>query len=89
LSVFCPFFALCVVYLIITKAFRDRGFSSLQAIIIVFVSFLLGTGLIDGYVGVNFSNITLFMYHEGWMVGINAGGAVIPVLLSIYLQKNC
>ena len=62
------------------------GFSPRQAIIIVFVSFLLGAGFIDGYVRVSFSNITLFTYHECWMVGINAGGAVIPVLLNIYLS---
>ncbi|MCJ7698132.1 MAG: DUF1614 domain-containing protein, partial [Thermoplasmata archaeon] len=38
---------------------------------------------------VSFSNIPLFTYHEYWMVGINVGGAVIPVLLSIYLSlKN-
>ncbi|MBE3121054.1 MAG: DUF1614 domain-containing protein [Thermoplasmata archaeon] len=84
-----PVLALYIVYLIITKAFRDMGFSSLEAIVIVFVSFLLGAGIIDGYVGVSFSNIPLFTYHEYWMVGINVGGAVIPVLLSIYLSlKN-
>jgi len=84
-----PILALYIVYLIITKSFRDMGFSSLEAIIIVFVSFLLGAGFIDGYVGVSFSNIPLFTYHEHWMVGINVGGAVIPVLLSIYLSlKN-
>jgi len=84
-----PVLALYIVYLIITKAFRDMGFSSLEAIVIVFVSFLLGAGFIDGYVGVSFSNLPLFTYHEYWMVGINVGGAVIPVLLSLYLSiKN-
>jgi uncharacterized membrane protein len=84
-----PVLALYIVYLIITKAFREMGFSSLEAIVIVFVSFLLGAGIIDGYVGISFSNIPLFTYHEYWMVGINVGGAVIPVLLSIYLSlKN-
>ena len=84
-----PVLALYIVSLIITKAFREMGFSSLEAIVIVFVSFLLGAGFIDGYVGVSFSNIPLFTYHEYWMVGINVGGAVIPVLLSIYLSlKN-
>ena len=84
-----PVLALYIVYLIITKSFRDMGFSSLEAIIIVFVSFLLGAGFIDGYVGVSFSNLPLFTYHKYWMVGINVGGAVIPVLLSIYLSlKN-
>jgi len=84
-----PVLALYIVYLIITKSFRDMGFSSLEAIVIVFVSFVLGAGIIDGYVGISFSNIPLFTYHEYWMVGINVGGAVIPVLLSIYLSlKN-
>jgi uncharacterized membrane protein len=77
------------VYLIVTKAFNDMGFSSFEAIIIVFVSFLLGSGIIDEYLGINFSNIPLFQYHTNWIVGINIGGAVIPILLSIYLSlKN-
>jgi uncharacterized membrane protein len=84
-----PVLSLYIVYLIITKAFRDMGFSSLEAIVIVFVSFVLGAGIIDGYVGISFSNIPLFIYHEYWIVGINVGGAVIPILLSIYLSlKN-
>jgi uncharacterized membrane protein len=84
-----PVLALYIAYLIITKAFRDMGFSSLEAIVIVFVSFILGAGIIDEYVGICFSNIPLFTYHEYWMVGINVGGAVIPIILSIYLSlKN-
>lgn len=84
-----PVLVLYIVYLIITKAFREMGFSSLEAVIIVFVSFLLGSGIIDGYIGINFSNITLFSYHTYWIVGINLGGAVIPIALSIYLlMKN-
>jgi len=83
-----PVLALYIVYLIITKAFREMGFSSLEAIVIVFVSFLLGAGIIDGYIGISFSNIPLFTYHEYWMVGINVGGAVIPVLLSMYLSTR-
>jgi uncharacterized membrane protein len=84
-----PVLALYIVYLVVTKAFHDMGFSSLEAIIIVFVSFLLGAGIIDGYIGISFSNIPLFTYHEYCMVGINVGGAVIPVLVSIYLSlKN-
>jgi len=84
-----PIFALYIVYLIITKAFYEMGFSSLEAIVIVFISFLLGSGIIDGYLGINFSNIPLFTYYTYWRVGINTGGAVIPILLSIYLTlKN-
>jgi uncharacterized membrane protein len=83
--VLLPILALYIVYLIVTNAFRDMGFSSLEAIVIVFVSFLLGAGIIDEYIGISFSNIHLFTYHEYWLVGINIGGAVIPILLSIYL----
>jgi uncharacterized membrane protein len=89
LVILLPLFALYIGYLIITKAFQDMGFSSLEAIIIVFVSFLLGAGIVDGYVGISFSNISLFTYHTYWRVGINVGGAVIPLVLSIYLSiKN-
>lgn len=80
-----PILVLYIVYLIIIKAFNDMGFSSLEALIIVFMSFLFGSGIIDEYMGISFSNIPLFRYHTNWIVGINVGGAVIPILLSIYL----
>jgi uncharacterized membrane protein len=60
------------------------GFSELEAIVIVIGSFLLGSGIIDEVVGVTFSNIALFKTGN-WIVGINTGGAVIPILISIYL----
>ncbi|UCF12725.1 MAG: DUF1614 domain-containing protein [Thermoplasmatales archaeon] len=60
------------------------GFNSFEALIIVFVSFLLGSGIVDEYIGFSFSNIHLFIYGN-WIVGINTGGAVIPIILSIYL----
>ncbi len=89
LIVLLPILALYMVYLIITKAFKDIGFSSIEAVIIVFLCFLLGSGLIDAYAGISFSNIPLFRYQNSWIVGINLGGAVIPLLLSIYLSfKN-
>jgi uncharacterized membrane protein len=84
-----PVLALYIVYLIITKAFHEMGFSSLEAIVIVFVSFLLGSGIIDGYAGISFSKIPVFSYQNYWIVGINVGGAVIPIILSVYLSlKN-
>ncbi|KYK21726.1 hypothetical protein AYK25_03180 [Thermoplasmatales archaeon SM1-50] len=84
-----PILVLYIIYLIITKAFKDMGFSSFEAIVIVFISFLLGSGIIDEYVGISFSNITLFIYETHWVIGINVGGAVIPILLSVYLSfKN-
>jgi uncharacterized membrane protein len=83
--IFLPILILYIVYLIIIRAFRDMGFSAWEAVVIVFVSFLFGSGIIDGYAGIHFSDIPLFTYHTFWMVGINVGGAVIPILLSIYL----
>ena len=79
-----PLLVLYIVYLIITKAFNDMGFTSVEAIIIVFISFLLGSGFFDDYVGFSFSNIPLFE-SGNWIVGINTGGAIIPIVLSIYL----
>jgi len=77
-----PILALYIIYLILTKAFSYMGFTSLEAVIIVFVSFLFGFEII--IFGFNISNIYLFSY-ENWRVGINMGGAIIPILLSIYL----
>ena len=77
-----PILALYIAYLILTKAFRYMGFTSLEAIIIVFVSFLFGFEII--IFGFNISNIYLFS-HENWRLWINMGGAIIPILLSIYL----
>ena len=88
LYILLPLLALYFGYLIITKAFNNMGFTSFEALIIVFVSFLLGSGIVDEYIGFSFSNIHLFVYGS-WIVGINAGGAVIPIILSIYLSvKN-
>jgi len=77
-----PIIALYIAYLILTKAFRYMGFTTIEAIIIVFVSFLFGFEII--IFGLNISNIHLFSY-ENWKVGINMGGAVIPILLSSYM----
>jgi uncharacterized membrane protein len=70
-------------YLIVTKAFNDMGFSSFEAVIIVFVCFLFGYGILN-FSGFEFNNIYLFTYGN-WKVGINSGGAIIPVILSLYL----
>ena len=77
-----PIIILYLLYLILTKAFRYMGFSSFEAIFIVFISFLFGFEII--IFGFNISNIYLFSYGN-WNVGINIGGAIIPILLSIYL----
>jgi uncharacterized membrane protein len=65
------------------------GFSSLEAIIIVLVSFLFfileTIGLNIEILGFNISNVYLFSYNN-WDVGINIGGGIIPIALSIYLH---
>jgi len=82
LYVLIPIIALYIGYLIVTKAFNDMGFSTFEAIVIVFVSFLFE---FDIYIsGFNISDIYLFTY-ENWNVGINMGGAIIPIIISIYL----
>jgi uncharacterized membrane protein len=58
------------------------GFTSIEAIIIVSVSFLFFFEI--NIFGLNISNIYLFS-SDNWRVGINLGGAIIPILLSIYL----
>lgn len=80
-----PILILYIAYLILTKAFKDMGFSSVEAIIIIFVSFIFGFDII--LFGFNISNIYLFSY-ENWLIGINTGGAIIPILLSIYLTRK-
>lgn len=77
-----PILVIYIGYLIFTQAFRYMGFTSIEAIIIVFVSFIFDFDII--VFGVNISNIYLFSYGN-WLVGINMGGALIPILLSIYL----
>ena len=83
LYIFLPILALFICYLVITKAFNEMGFSSFEAIIIVFVCFLLGYGILN-VGGFRFDNIPLFTYGS-WVVAVNAGGAVIPLILSMYL----
>ena len=79
-----PTIAIYFGYLIITKAFNDMGFSSFEAILIVFISALFGfTNIVIN--GFSISNVYLFTYNELWRVSINMGGALIPIFLSIYL----
>jgi uncharacterized membrane protein len=58
------------------------GFTTVEAIIIVFISFIFVFDIV--IFEFNISNIYLFTYNN-WKVAINMGGAVIPILLSIYL----
>jgi uncharacterized membrane protein len=82
ISILFPILIFYLVYLIFTKAFEYMGFTTVEAIIIVFISFLFVFDII--IFEFNISNIYLFTY-ENWIVAINMGGAVIPILLSIYL----
>ena len=62
-------------YLLVTKAFKEMGFTSGEAFMLVFASFIFGFSIFDIY---------LFTYND-WDIGLNIGGALIPILLSIYL----
>jgi uncharacterized membrane protein len=84
LYVMIPIFIFYLGYLLITRAFKDMGFTSIEAILIIVASFLFGAGILDGIGGISFSNIYLFS-SGSWDIGINTGGAIIPIILSIYL----
>ena len=77
-----PILVLYFIYLFFTQAFRYMGFSSVEAFVIVFISFIFGFNI--KILGINVSNIYLFSYGN-WNLWINIGGAIIPILLSIYL----
>jgi len=62
-------------YLLFTKAFREMGFDSGEAFLLLFASYIFGF---------NIFNIYLFTYNN-WDIELNIGGALIPILLSIYL----
>ena len=87
LYILLPILTIYIGYLVVTKAFNNMGFTSFEAIIIVFVSFILGKGIIDEYIGFNFSNIHL-LTSGNWLIGINTGGAIIPIIISIYLATK-
>lgn len=74
-----------LMFLIVRRAFRSMGFTTLEAVMIVGASFLLGYGILDGVVGVPLSALPLFSYGLSWVVAVNVGGAVVPVVLSGYL----
>ncbi len=84
-----PILIFYIAYLIVTKAFRYMGFTSVEAIIIVIGSLVLGIPwsikLFEIQITNVLANIGLFRYGN-WNVGINMGGAIIPIALSIYLS---
>ncbi len=73
LGLFIAGLLLYILYTVFYSAFREVGFSRLEAGVIVFGS-LLG-GAVD---------LTLFTY-QNWTIAVNVGGAVIPLLVSVYL----
>ena len=77
-----PILALYLVYLVLTRAFTYLGFSNLESTIIVIVSFIFTFPIIIK--GFDISNIALLSYN-GWIIGINTGGALIPIFISLYL----
>lgn len=82
LRISIPILAIYCIYLLLTKAFRYLGFSSLESTIIVIISFIFTFPII--LFGYDVSNIALFSYNN-WIVGINTGGALIPIIISFYL----
>ncbi|HHH80278.1 MAG TPA: DUF1614 domain-containing protein [Thermoplasmatales archaeon] len=82
IQLFLLVFFVYIIYLIVTKAFQEMGFSSIEAILIVFASYLFHFNItVEGF---NISYIYLFSYNN-WDIFINIGGAVIPLLISLYL----
>jgi uncharacterized membrane protein len=77
-----PVFIVYIAYLIYKKAFMYMGFSSFEAIVIVFISLIFWRDII--IFGYNLSNIHLF-YYNNWNLSINTGGAIIPIFLSVFL----
>ena len=65
------------VYAVIKTAFEEVGFNVWEASTLVFSSIIFG-----------WINLPLF-YYSGWIIGINVGGALLPIFISIYLMiKN-
>jgi len=77
-----PILTIYLIYLLLTKAFKYLGFSDLESTIIVIISFIFTFPII--LFGYDISNVALFSYNN-WVVGINTGGALIPIMLSFYL----
>jgi hypothetical protein len=73
-----------LLFVVVSRAFRLLGLSAAVAVLVVGGSFLLGEGILDGVVGVPLSALPLVSVGL-WRVGVNVGGAVIPLILCIYL----
>lgn len=86
-SILIPVLIIYLIYLFLTKPFKYMGFSTIEAVIIVLISLIFRFEII--ILGLNISNLYLFTYNN-WIISINMGGAVIPIILSVYLayKKN-
>lgn len=87
IRIILPILVFYLAYLLFTRAFNYLGFSKIESVLIVFVSFLFMFPIV--LFGFDISNIPVLTYNE-WILGINTGGAIIPTIISIYLyfKKN-
>ena len=65
-----------LLYIVLVTAFEEVGFNGLEAGLIVFSCIIFGS-----------INIQLFSY-ERWIIAINVGGALLPILISLYLMLS-
>ncbi len=82
IRIILPILVFYLAYLIFTRAFSYLGFSKFESVLIVVVSFLFMFPI--AIFGFDISNIPILTYN-GWILGINTGGAIIPVVISAYL----
>jgi len=61
-------------YLLVYSAFEEVGFEKWEAMLIVFSCVIFG-----------WVDLPFFRY-DGWIIAINVGGALLPVMISIYLM---
>ena len=77
-----PILTFYVFFLIYIRAIKYMGFTSFEAFIIVFVTLVFL--ILENFTVFNLTNIYLISYGN-WNLCINVGGAIVPILLSIYL----
>ena len=81
INISLPLIAIYFAYIILTKSYKYMGFSSIEAVFIVFITFIFHFEIIIS--DINLTNIYLMTY-QNWIISINMGGAVIPILISLY-----
>ena len=65
-----------LLYMVLVTAFEEVGFKGWEAGLIVFSCIIFGS-----------VNIELFSYDR-WIIAINVGGALLPILISLYLMLS-